>query len=224
MTESKIEVSTIKPEVSFYHSDNFLRILNIDDESKLDNHIVAIKNYMTTTDGFGKNDEQKDADYHFCQTLWKSYRQDLQSTTFNFYLNRPQYTLLTDILLKKLEYDVDSLFIAIDLSDLLKTMSGTKYISDDELKFFKATATETTFIYHLIKNYKVKGLTKESFTFAEIVKRIADISKIVSYYDAHAKNLTEDIGKWALKLDDTSHLMNEMPDLSKPVENMPETL
>ena len=148
----------------------------------------------------------------------------MQSTTFNFYLNRPQYTLLTDILLKRLEYDVDSLFIAIDLSDLLKTMSGTKYTNDEELKFFKATATETTFIYHLIKNYKVKGLTKESFTFAEIVKRIADISKIVSYYDAHAKNLTEDIGKWALKLDDTSHLINELPDLSKPVENMPETL
>ena len=46
MTESKIEVSTIKPDVSFYHNDNFLRIMNIDDESKLDNHIVSIKNYM----------------------------------------------------------------------------------------------------------------------------------------------------------------------------------
>jgi hypothetical protein len=224
MTESKIEVSTIKPDVSFYHNDNFLRIMNIDDESKLDNHIVSIKNYMITTDGIGKTEEQKDMDYHFCQSIWKNYRQDLQSTTFNFYLNRSQYTLLTDILLKKLEYDVDSLFIAIDLSDLLKSMSGTKYQNDEELKFFKATATETTFIYHLIKNYKVKGLTKEAFTFAEIVKRIADISKIVSYYDAHAKNLTEDIGKWALKLDDTSNLMTEIPDLPKPIENIPETL
>jgi hypothetical protein len=224
MTDTKIEVSTVKPAVSFYHNDTFMRIINIDEESKLDNHLASIKNYMETTNGIGKSEEQKDIDYHFCQELWKSYRQDLQSTRFNFYLNRSQYNLLSDILLKKLEYDVDSLFIAIDLTDLLASMSGTKYQDENELKFFRATATETTFIYHLIKNYKVKGLTKEAYTFAEIVKRIADISKIVSFYDANAKNISEDIGKWALSLDANPEILSEIPENPEPVVNLKQNI
>jgi hypothetical protein len=216
MTETKIEVSTIKPSVSFLLKDKDYRLINLEDEVRLDNHIDSLRNYMKTTNGLGKTDEQKDMDYAFVQTMWKSYRQDLQSTTFNFYLNRPQYNLLTDILLKKLEYDVDNIFIAMDLTELLKTMSDTKYANDDELKFFNATATETTFMYHLIKNFKVKGLTKDAFTFADIIRRIADISKVVSYYDSHAKSITDEIGKWALSLDGSENLVSEVPEDVKP--------
>jgi len=216
MTETKIEVATLKPNVSFSVKDTDYRLINLEDEVKLDNHIDSLRNYMKTTNGWGKSEEQKDLDYAFVQTMWKSYRQDLQSNTFNFYLNRPQYTLFTDILLKKLEYDVDNIFIALDLTDLLKDMSGTKYSNDDELKFFKATATETTFIYHLFKNFKVRGLSKDAFTFAEIITRIADISKIVSYYDSHAKSITEEIGTWALSLDGTQQLISEIPEGTEP--------
>jgi len=216
MTETKIEVSTLKPSVSFNLKETDYRLINLEDEVKLDNHIESLRNYMKTTNGWGKSEEQKDMDYAFVQTMWKSYRQDLQKITFNFYLNRAQYTLLTDILLKKLEYDVDNIFIAIDLSDLLKTMSAAKYSSDEEIKFFRATATETTFVYHLLKNFKVKGLTKDAFTFAEIIRRIADISKIVSYYDSHAKSITEEIGTWALSLDGSNHLISEIPEGTEP--------
>lgn len=220
MTEPKIDTVTIKPNVSFLLKDEHYRIIELSDEVKLDNHIENIKSYMKTTNGWGKTEEQKDMDYAFVQNLWRSYRADLQTVTFNFYLNRAQYTLLTDILLKKLEYDVDSIFIAIDLTDLLKSMSGAKFSDDEEVKFFRATATETTFIYHLIKNFKIKGLTKDAFTFAEVVRRIADISKIVSYYDAHAKSISEEIGNWALSLDGTQYLVDEIPEGSAPV-NVP---
>ncbi len=216
MTETKIEVSTIKPSVSFLLKEKDYRLINLEDEVRLDNHIDSLRKYMETTNGWGKSEEQKDMDYAFVQTMWKSYRQDLQSTTFNFYLNRPQYNLLTDILLKKLEYDVDNIFIAMDLTELLKTMSDAKYANDEELKFFSATATETTFMYHLIKNFKVKGLTKDAFTFADIIRRIADISKVVSYYDSHAKSITEEIGKWALSLDGSENLVLEVPDDVQP--------
>jgi hypothetical protein len=216
MTETKIEASTIKPSVSFLVRDREHRLINLEDEVRLDNHIESIRNYMKTTNGWGKSEEQKDVDYAFVQGMWKSYRQDLQVTTFNFFLNRPQYNLLTDILLKKLEYDVDNIFIAMDLTALLRSMSDTKYNNDEEVKFFNATATETTFMYHLIKNYKVKGLTKDAFTFADIIRRIADISKVVSYYDSHAKSITEEINNWVLSLDGSENLVSEIPEGVKP--------
>lgn len=203
MSKENIEVATIKPETSLLIEDNSYRIIEISDEMKLDGLIHSLRSFMSTTTGFGKTEEQKDLDYVNAQTIWKSYQSELRTVKFNFHLDRSQYTLLTDILLKKLEYDVNTVFIAIELTDLLGGMSGTKFSSDKEIKPFLATATEITYIYHLIQNFKVKGLSKDSYTFSKILRRIGEISKIVSYYDANAKNLTEEISKWALSLDST---------------------
>jgi hypothetical protein len=45
-------------------------------------------------------------------------------------------------------------------------------------------------------------LTKESFTFSEILVKIGDISKIFNYYDAVGKNLSTDIQNWVTSFDD----------------------
>jgi len=213
----KLEVNTVKPEVSFSHSDENYRIIELEDEIKLDNSINSLRNYMSTTNGFGKTDEQRDADYAHAQSIWKNFQTDLRETKLNFYLDRNQYKLLTDILLKKLEYDVNTVFIAIELTDLLGSMNGTKF-NDKEIKFFKSNPTEITYIYHLIQNFKVKGLTNEAYTFSKILRRIGDISKIISYYDANAKNLTNEIANWALSLDAIEPLISELPKIENTEE------
>jgi hypothetical protein len=210
----KIEVSTVKPELSFLSEDQTYRILDIIDESRLDLKIDDIQKYMAKTNGFGKTDEQKDEDYAYAQKLWKEFQNDLRDVRFNFHLDRSQFTLLTDILLKKLEYDSNTVFIAIELTELLGGMHGTKFSNDKEVKSFNVNATEITYIYHLIQNFKIKGLSKDAYTFSKILRRIGEISKIVNYYDAHAKNLTEDISKWALTLDGNESIMDELPEIN----------
>jgi uncharacterized protein YjaG (DUF416 family) len=201
MTQNKIEVNSVKPELTFSQNENNYRILEMIDEMSLDSSIQSIEDYMKKTNGFGKTEEQKDADYAQVQSIWKEYQIKLRGVKFNFHLDRSQYGVLTDILLKKLEYDVNTVFIAIELTEMLGSMSGSKYSDDKEIKSFSVDATEITYVYHLIQNYKVKGLTKEAYTFSKILRRIGEISKIVSYYDACAKRLTDDISKWALNLD-----------------------
>jgi len=201
MTQNKLEVNTVKPELMFSFEENNYRILEMMDEINLDGLIKSIEDYMSTTNGFGKTDIQKDSDYAQVQTIWKEYQTKLRGVKFNFHLDRAQYGVLTDILLKKLEYDVNTVFIAIELTEMLGSMSGTKFSDDKEVKIFGVDATEITYIYHLIQNYKVKGLTKEAYTFSKILRRIGEISKIVSYYDANAKRLTDEISRWALSLD-----------------------
>jgi len=215
--KNKVDVNTVKPELSFFLNEKMYRLLDFDMELKLDGGVSSLESYMNETTGFGKTDEQKDMDYAHAQMMWKQYQSDLRDCRFNFYLNRPQYNLLTDIILKKLEYDVNTVFIAIELTELLGSMNGTKFSNDDDLKEFKITATEITYIYHLIQNYKVKGLTKDAYTFSKILIRIGDISKIVNYYDAYAKNLTEEISKWALRLDtpETPDLISELEPTEK---------
>ena len=206
----KLEVNTVKPEISFSIDGVDLRILDIGSEFRLDSSIDSIRTFMLNTNGLGKTEEQKDMDYANAQVMWKSYQQDLRVVKFNFNLDRSQYTLLTDILLKKLEYGVDNIFIAIELTELLGSMHGTKYNDDNQIKSFACNATEITYIYHLIQNYKVKGITKETYTFSKILLRIGEISKLVSYYDANAKNLTKDIAEWALTLDGNGGILEEI--------------
>ena len=197
-------------EISFSIDGVDVRILDIDSEFRLDSSIDSIRTFMLNTNGLGKTEEQKDMDYANAQVMWKSYQQDLRVVKFNFNLDRSQYTLLTDILLKKLEYGVDNIFIAIELTELLASMHGTKYNDDNQIKSFACNATEITYIYHLIQTYKVKGITKETYTFSKILLRIGEISKLVSYYDANAKNLTKDISEWALTLDANDGILDEI--------------
>ncbi len=211
MSQNKVEVNTVKPELSFYKKEVSYRILDTNVELTLDTDIETLEKYLKDTNGFGKTEEQKDMDYAHAQYLWKNYQNDLKSCKLNFIMDQNQYTLLTDLILKRLEYDTNTVFIAIELVDLLGSMKGVKFQSD-EMKSFQVTATEITYIYHLIQNHKVKGLSREAFTFAEILRRIGEISKIVSYYDTTAKNFTDQIATWALSLDaDSANLIAEIP-------------
>jgi hypothetical protein len=204
--KNKVEVNTVKPELTFSVDENSYRILDFETENNLDSLIKDIENYLSNTNGQGKTEEEKDEAYAQAQDMWRKYQSGLRESRFNFNLNRSQYNLLTDIIVKKLEYDVNTVFIAIELTELLGIMRSVKFENDDEIKEFKVTATEITYIYHLIQNYKVKGLTKESYTFSKILIRIGDVSKIVNYYDTYAKNLTDEISKWALSLDEAGSL------------------
>ena len=106
------------------------------------------------------------------------------------------------LILKTLEYDVNSVFFAIELTELLGGVKGAKYSNDDDLVAFPVNATEITYIYHLISEYKIKGLTNNAYYFAQVLRRIGTISKVFNYYDATAKNLSTTIQDWVVSFED----------------------
>lgn len=208
--QDKLETLAVKPELTFFENEEMFRMIDFDTEANLDSKIESVENYMSENTGEGKTDVEKDQLYANAQSLYVEYKNELREAKFNFYFNRPQYNLLTNLLLKKLEYDVNTLFIAMELHEMLKNLHGSKFQNDIELKDIKLTATELTYVYHLIQTYKVKGLTNEAFTFASLLTRIGEVSKIINFYDAKAKALVEDIQKWALTLDGSETLMGEV--------------
>lgn len=198
----KIQTNRQKPEMSFFENDSLNRIISFDTEMKLDSLIEDSYKFMSENDGSGLNDIQRDELYAKAQELCKSLQRELRESKLLFYFNRQQYNFITDLILKKLEYDVDTVFIAIDLKNLMFGFSKVEFAAKSkDIKFVEVTPTEITYVYHLIAKYKVKGLTDDAFRFSEILRRIGQISKIVSYYDTAAKNLVSDIGKWALEFD-----------------------
>ncbi len=199
---AKIETNVVKPEVSFFENEMTNTILSMEDEVKLDTQIQLIEDYMTNNTGKGKSEEEKDELYKNAQIMWKDYANLLRNVKYNFHLNRPQWKFLTNLLLTKLEYDVNTVFFAIELTNLLASMKDTKFTDDNQLQSFQTDATEITYIYHLISKHKVKGLTNDAYTFSQILKRIGDISKVFNYYDTAAKNFTGEIQNWVTAFED----------------------
>lgn len=198
---SKIETNVVKPELRFVSNDVEHLLLNSDVENTLDRKIENIESFINQS-GKEKTDEEKDNLYQGAQDLWNEYAESMKTAKYNFHLNRPQWKFLTDLLLSKLEYDVNTVFFAIELVELLGTMREIKFTDDTELKYVPVNATEITYVYHLISKHKVKGLTKDSFLFSEILVRIGAISKIFNYYDAVGKNLSTDIQNWVASFEE----------------------
>ena len=133
----QIVTNVVKPELSFFENEVLNRLLNFDRELTLDSKVEAVESYMKNNAGHGLDELQKDSLYAQAQELYKEYKISLRDVKFNFYLNRPEYNLLTDLILKKLEYDVNTVFIAIELTELMGGMNGTKFQNDTEIKCFE---------------------------------------------------------------------------------------
>lgn len=199
---TKIETNVVKPEIKFLENEIENLIITPEFESPLDSRIQAIEDFMKDNGGKGKSDSEKDELYKKSQQLWQDLALCLRDTKYNFHLNRPQWKFLTDLLLVKLDYDVNTVFFAIDLTNMLGSMKKVNYSNDKDLVAFPVNATEITYIYHLISKHSVKGLSRDSYTFAQILTRIGSISKVFNYYDTTAKGLSNEIQDWISSLED----------------------
>jgi uncharacterized protein YjaG (DUF416 family) len=198
----KIETKVVKPEVSFFENDVNNIIMPPQEESNLDSKIKSIEDYMRNTSGKGKTEQEKDGLYQTAQQMWHEFVESIKDAKFNFHLNRPQHKFLTDLILTKMEYDVNTVFFAIELTNMMAGLKEAKYTNDKDLLSFEVNATEITYIYHLISKHKVKGLSKDAYTFANVLYRIGNISKIFNYYETASKNLSTDVQNWVMTFED----------------------
>lgn len=201
---SDIQTNVVKPSVIFTENDIDYRNISEEFENNLDTKYQTVLDFTKNNDGKDKSDLEKDNLYKDAQQLWSDYTNALKSTKYNFNLNRTQWKYLSDLIQGKLEYDINTVFIAIELTEVLGTMrEDSKIFNNDNDSFpFLVNATEITYIYHLIAEHKVKGLTKDTYTFSEILKRIGAVSKVFNYYDTIGKNLAADIQDWVACFDE----------------------
>lgn len=199
---TKIETNVVRPEIKFFENETEQFILTNETETVLEGRIGEIESFMKTQVGKGKTQEEKDSIYGEAQALWRDYSIDLKNAKYNFHLNRAQHKFLTNLLLTKLDYDTNTVFFAIELTDMLGNMKTAKYSNDKDVIAFPVNATEITYIYHLISKHTIKGLTADAYTFAQILRRIGNISKVLNYYDATAKSLATEIQDWVASFED----------------------
>jgi hypothetical protein len=197
----QIVTNVLKPQVNFTNLGVEYKYIDTDSESNLDSKIREVRDFTINNHGEGKSSQEKDNLYLESHKLWKNFINELNEVKYNFYLNKDQWTFLTELVLEKLEYDINSVFFAIELKELFEALKEMKY-KGDEMISYPVNATEVTYIYHLISKHTVKGLTKDSYLFSEVLLLIGNISKIFNYYDTTGKNLSTDIQDWVLTFED----------------------
>lgn len=212
----QIETNVIKPSLAITENGVAYRLISPDSESQLDAAITEVVEFMKNNHGKGKTEFEKDDLYAHTQMLWNNYASILRDVNFTFYLNRKQFRYVTELLRDKLEYDVNTIFLAIELTNMLGEWATEGSAKDDTtIKGYESDATEITYMYHLIAKHKVKGLGDSSYLFAQVLRKIGEVSKIINYYDTAAKNLSTEIQKWVASFEDEPTIEGETVKPSK---------
>ena len=115
-------------------------------------------------------------------------------------MNRPQFNFLSDLLSKNMEYDINTIFFVIELKKAFEnwavTETGDKFTNDDEAKEFEIGAIDLEYLWQLVSTHKVKGLSKSTYLFAQVVRRMMELRTISLYYDSEGKRLSKSIQEW----------------------------
>ena len=172
------------------------------DKTKLDNIIEGI--YTIYNSPISKVAEERDAQYAQYRELISLYGKTLGEIKFNLLLSKEEYLLLKNIIVNKLEYDRQNLFIGLLVRDNFfhkfdtdKNYTRTAlFTSDSPVEAFSLDINEITRISHLTGLYTIQGLDKKADTYANIIKKIGDISKIFEIYNSKGQTLSEEGGNW----------------------------
>lgn len=202
----KFESIAEKPKFSLTINEKEYRLLKEDDETWIDDKVQEIRDFMSNNEGKGKSEDEKNDLYKQAQDMWKELGGPdgkISKIEYGLILNRPQYNHLVELLRDKIEYDVNTIFFAIELTNFLgKTVNESGYEDDETPIVFDLSATDMTYLYTCLSQHKSKGLKQKTYTFAGIIRRIGDISKVINHLDSNSKDLSTEIQNWVACFDD----------------------
>jgi hypothetical protein len=180
------------------------RILSEVTEESLDSAVKNVENFISYNDGKGHTDQEKDYLYGEAKRLWENYVKVLRDTKFTLYLNTQQFDYFSKILREDIEYDINTIFFGIELTNTLGTWFKQNIESDVELSSYESDPVSFNYINHLISTIKIKGLTDEAYLFSQVLKKVNEIMKVVNFYDNHAKSLSKDIQEWVANFEESN--------------------
>jgi hypothetical protein len=193
----EIETQVVKPKLTTKFEEKEYRFISEENEKNLDNAVKDLENFMAFNHGLGKSETEKDELYLKAKSLWEVYVNHFRSTTMKFFLSESQFEYFTEILRDKIEYDINTIFFGIELTDTLgKWVTESSSKKSKEVKSYDIDPVSANYLYHLISTVKVKGLTEEAYLFSQVLRKIHEVIKVVNFYDNHAKTLSKEIQDW----------------------------
>lgn len=185
------------------HEYEGFRFISEEDENELDSLGMELIEFLDETYGTILPEEKQDELYSKSQEMWHKYKEALDKTEFGVVLNKEDHSFLKNTLTKKMEYDVDTVFFLMEVSNRLLSFSDDNVFEDEkESRVFNFKPTELSYTYHLFSKYKVKGLVKETYNFHSTAIAFGRTSMVFNYYENVSKVLANAITEWVSSFKD----------------------
>jgi len=180
-------------------------VLNKEDRDGIENLIKQMHELIK--DAPSKEKQIKEKQYSDYTELISTYNTSLSNLKFNFILDRDEYLYLKNLILHKISYNRENIFLGLLIKDNFfnhydsdKSYNKTSLFKTNS-ETFKLTIVELTRISHISNLVEIKGLDKEAELYSSIVRKIGDISKAIDYFDTLGAMTTEKGTNWILMFD-----------------------
>ena len=181
-------------------------ILTTTDKENLDNIIKEIETLYDSP--ISPDLTERNAQYETYKNLITKYSKTLADIKYNFIISKKEYLFMKSLIIDKISYDRQNIFVGLLVRDTFfyrydtnKSSTKTALFSEKDIELFKMDITEITRISHLSGLQEIKGLYEKADIFANITKKIGDISKIFDIYNSKGKDLSEEGGNWIQQFD-----------------------
>lgn len=178
-------------------------IISENDKKRLDDLIASINEIYTTA--ISPEKEQREKQFAEYRDSIMLYGKTLSEVKYNLLLTKEEYLYLKALILNKLEYDRQNLFVGLLVRDNFFYKYDTEKSSNrtalfksetNQVEVFSLDINEITRISHLTGLHTIKSLDEKADLFANFIKKIGDISKIFDIYNSRGQELSETGGNW----------------------------
>jgi hypothetical protein len=176
-------------------------VLSEKDKNILNDIVTKIGTIYETP--ISQEKEEREAQYNVYRDLITSYGKTLGETKYNLLLTKDEFLYLKNLILKRLDYDRQNLFVGLLVRDNFfykydseKNATKTSLFTENQVEAFPLDINEITRISHLTGLHNIQGLDNKADLFANIIKKIGDISKIFDVYNSRGQELSEQGGNW----------------------------
>ena len=118
-------------------------------------------------------------------------------------MSNAEFKFLHKILTNSIEYNGDDVFNYVEFMEGFWYDAHKEYSDNkSEEKFvFKINIKQILLLYHLIKEFKVKGITSDFKSFRSVLYKIGQTNKIFNAYNIIIERMKEDAKLWGTALD-----------------------
>jgi len=174
-------------------------------KEKLNKSFDSVKDFMKKyniekDDVKNLTESEKNKIFAIGSFLSKNAGRILNELKYNISLSREEYKFISSAIEQKLSYDGNEVFNIIELNE--KYLKEWKEIDKSLPKqvpsfIINIDIKNTVMLYHFLGKHTVKGLGKEFYVFANVLKKIADVNKLFNAYNILMERLNNDFRIWA---------------------------
>lgn len=190
-----------KPAVEGHCGDTPVRFINSDTEETLDTMIENVRQYIRDNNGFGESDEVKDKLYKEAQEMVHAYSRMLGITKFALNVEPSSIPFIVDYLNNKVEYNVDNVFIGVEVKRYLETLLEDTNVDMSSIVEIPLDPTSMTYMYHMLSSWTGIGWSDDNERFINIITAFGQISTLIKYYDAQVQMLKDEVVDWIVSFE-----------------------